>query len=206
MAKLEQLQKEIADLKKAINNPNNTNPSAKASMESVLAKLEKQAKELAESSPAGKTYKEELARQRATGEAVGEGISLSAMSRAIDMNKTRETVKSSLNAKTISHIKAEKEKAEKKKAVPVPKADQDKPEYDCDDLIAKAEARRLKAKERANQPQKTEATKNKEKLEKVFDNVKERAESEDISKAELDKLIEKTEALLKMLKSKRASL
>jgi hypothetical protein len=214
MAKLEDLQKDIEALKKAINNPNNTNPQAKASMEGVLAKLEKQAKELAGSSPAGKTYKDELARQRATGEAVGEGISLSAMSKAIDMNKSKPAKKTiSLNdfAKQtgieITHMTPKTEpKTEKKKSVPVPKADQDKPDYDCDDLIAKAEARRLKAKERAKAPEKTEATKNKEKLEKVFDNVKDRAENEDISKTELTKLIEKTEALLKMLKSKLASL
>jgi len=235
MAKLEQLQKDIEALKKAINNPNNTNPQAKASMEGVLAKLEKQAKELAGSSPAGKTYKEELARQRSTGDAVGEGISLSAMSKAIDMNKSKPAKKTiSLNEfakqtgieithmtpspapkKTSQQGKMDKHTAmvhkvqadqQKKKSVPVPKADQDKPDYDCDDLIAKAEARRLKAKERAKAPDKTEATKNKEKLEKVFDNVKERAENEDISKAELQKLIEKAEALLKMLKSKLASL
>lgn len=150
------------------------------------------------------------------------------MSKAIDMNKPKTKTISltdfaNKTGMTITHVDAEtvkefaqknkeakqkriERKIERKKAVPVPKADQDKPEYDCDDLIAKAEARRLKAQERAKLPQKSEATKNKEKLEKVFDNVKERAESEDITKSELDKLIEKTEALLKMLKSKRASL
>jgi len=212
MTKLKLLQLEIENLKKAINNPNNTNPKAKASMESVLAKLEKQAKELAEKAPAGKTYEDELARQKATGDAKPEGISLLAMSKAINKPKPAQKTVSLTDFANqmgieITHVGGEpKQEATKKKGVPIPKADQDKPDYDCDDLIAKAEARRLKAKERAKAPQKTEATKNKEKLEKVFDNVQERAESEEISKAELTKLIDKTEALLKMLKAKLASL
>ena len=196
MAKLEQLQKDIEALKKAINNPNNTNPQAKASMEKTLVKLEKIAKELAESSPAGKTYKEELARQRATGEAKDEGISLYAMSKAME-NKPK---KATLSGK----------ESIKKRSVPVPKADQDKyPEDDddyCAKVIAQAKERRKKAKERANAPQKTEATKNKEKLDKVFDNVKERAEDDDITKAEILKLIDSTESLLTLLKKKLATL
>ena len=94
---------------------------------------------------------------------------------------------------------------ERKKSVPQPKKPEDD-EYDCDDLIAQAKERRKKAKERANQPKKSDATKNKEKLEKVFENVKERAEDKDITKAELVKLISETKSLLSMLEKKLSAL
>ncbi len=55
-------------------------------------------------------------------------------------------------------------------------------------------------------PKKSPATKNKEKLEKVLDNVKERADKGDISKAELIMLIAECKALLKMLQDKLAKL
>ena len=146
MAKLSQIQDEITALKKAINNPNNTNVMAKASMQKVLEKLQKDAKELAEKQPVGKTFTEELRRQRPTGKSVDGSISLMAMS--------KQTNKFSSDLKP-------------PKPVPQPKSeDQDK--YDCDDLIAKAKERRKKAKERAKQPKKTEATKNKEKYKSFF--------------------------------------
>lgn len=95
---------------------------------------------------------------------------------------------------------------EMKKSVPQPKAKEEKYAEDEDDycakVIAQAKERRRKAKENANKPQKSPATRNKEKLEKVFDNVKERSENESITKAELEKLIRETEVLLKMLKKK----
>ena len=97
--------------------------------------------------------------------------------------------------------------ASKKKGVPLPKDKQSiDDEYDCDELYEKEKQRRAKAKERASKPKKTDATKNKEKLEKVFENVKERAMEEDVSKSELEKLISSTEALLKMLKDKLAKM
>jgi hypothetical protein len=103
-----------------------------------------------------------------------------------------------------------KETPERKKSVPQPKAKEEKYPEDEDDycakVIAQAKERRRKAKERAKLPQKTEATKNKEKLEKVFDNVKERAEDNNITKAELVKLISETKSLLTMLEKKLASL
>ena len=100
-----------------------------------------------------------------------------------------------------------KEEPEKKKGVPLPKDKQSTDdEYDCDELYEKEKQRRAKAKERASKPKKTDATKNKEKLEKVFENVKERAMEEDVSKSELEKLISSTEALLKMLKDKLAKM
>ena len=94
----------------------------------------------------------------------------------------------------------------KKKGVPLPKEKQKQVEYDCDELIAKAKERRKAAKERAEGPQKSPATKNKEKIETVFDNVKKRADEKDISKAEIEKLISETKALLKLLESKLSSL
>lgn len=99
------------------------------------------------------------------------------------------------------------EEEPKKKGVPLPKEKQSKDdEYDCDELYEKEKQRRAKAKERASRPKKTDATKNKEKLEKVFENVKERAMEEEVSKSELEKLISSTEALLKMLKDKLAKM
>jgi hypothetical protein len=101
----------------------------------------------------------------------------------------------------------EDKEAPKKKGVPLPKEKQSSDnDYDCDELIEKEKQRRAKAKERASKPKKSEATKNKEKLEKVFDNVKERAIEEDITKSELEKLISSTEDLLKLLKDKLAKL
>ena len=94
----------------------------------------------------------------------------------------------------------------KKKGVPLPKDQQQKVEYDCDELIAQAKARRKAAKERSKAPKKTEATKNKEKIETVFDNVKKRADEKDISKAEIEKLISETKTLLKLLENKLSSL
>lgn len=226
MEKLADLQKDIEALKKAINNPNNTNPQAKASMEGVLAKLEAKAKTLASSSPAGKTYEEELARQRATGEAKNEGISLYAMGEAMKNKVTpaKASPKSmSLKDyakeigievtemdKPISKLipKTSKEVKEPIKAVKksVPLAKYSRDGYDCDELIDKAIERKKKAKERANAPQKTEVTKNKEKIDKVITNVKERAETDDISMSELQKLIEETEQLLNLLKSRLSKL
>jgi hypothetical protein len=94
----------------------------------------------------------------------------------------------------------------KKKGVPLPKDKQKEVEYDCDELIAKAKERRKAAKERAAGPQKSPATKNKEKIETVFDNVKKRADEKDISKSEIEKLISETKTLLKLLESKLSSL
>jgi hypothetical protein len=90
-----------------------------------------------------------------------------------------------------------------KKSVPVSKAStkyaEDEDGY-CDKVIAQAKERRAKAKARSQEPQKTEGTKNKEKIEKVVENVKERAKADDISKSELWKLIQETEQLLNLLK------
>ena len=94
----------------------------------------------------------------------------------------------------------------KKKAVPLPKDKQLVDGYDCDELVRKIKERKAKAKERAKLPKKTEATKNKNKIESVFDNVKERADDKDISKAEIEKLIKETETLLTLLKSKLSAL
>jgi hypothetical protein len=92
-----------------------------------------------------------------------------------------------------------------KKSVPVAKAStkyaEDEDGY-CDKVIAQAKERRAKAKARSQEPQKTEGTKNKEKIEKVVENVKERAKNDSISVSELKKLISETEELLNVLKSR----
>ena len=92
-----------------------------------------------------------------------------------------------------------------KKSVPVAKAStkyaEDEDGY-CDKVIAQAKERRAKAKARSQEPQKTEGTKNKEKIEKVVENVKERAKNDNISVSELKKLISETEELLNVLKSR----
>lgn len=94
----------------------------------------------------------------------------------------------------------------KKKSVPLPDEMVKKDEYDCDELIRKAKERKAKAQARAKLPKKSEATKNKEKIETVFENVQERVKSDDITKAELLKLIKETEELLKVLRTSLAKL
>lgn len=80
--------------------------------------------------------------------------------------------------------------------------------YDCDDLIAKetekAKKRKENASKKANEPKKTEATKNKERIEKVADavetNLEKRIAKGQVSKSELTKLIAEAESFLSMLK------
>jgi hypothetical protein len=123
-------------------------------------------------------------------------------------------------AKASAEFKAKQEKEQKtsvypkpetkapmqivKKSVPVSKAStkyaEDEDGY-CDKVIAKAKERRAKAKARSKEPQKTEGTKNKEKIDKVLENVKERVKNDSISVSELKKLISETEQLLNVLKA-----
>lgn len=93
-------------------------------------------------------------------------------------------------------------KPTRKKSVPLKKSEIKDLEYDCDDLIEKEKKRKAKAKERAKLPKKSPATKNKEKLENVFDNIKERTSDGEVSKAELLKLINECKELLNMLQEK----
>jgi hypothetical protein len=92
-------------------------------------------------------------------------------------------------------MRSETEKSEPKKSK--------KSDYDCDDLIKEAKERHAKAKKaaevRAEAPKKTEATKDKEKIEKVYDNVEKHIEKNKLSKAQLEKLIAETKDLLKLL-------
>lgn len=89
----------------------------------------------------------------------------------------------------------------------IPKSKADQP-YDCDDLIAKAEERKAKAKanaiKRANEPKKTDATKNKEAIEKaatrVEKNVEKRVKKDEISFGEIKKLIAEYEDAIAKLK------
>lgn len=105
--------------------------------------------------------------------------------------------------------KAAKPKAERKKREPKPKAEvKSGTPYDCDDLIAKAEERKAKAKanaiKRANEPKKTDATKNKEAIEKaatrVEKNVEKRVKKDEISFGEIKKLIAEYEDAIAKLK------
>jgi hypothetical protein len=109
-----------------------------------------------------------------------------------------------------------KPKAEKPKREPKPKAESkpkseakgDKDEYDCDDLIAKAKERKRKAKaaaeKRKDAPKKSQATKNKEAVEKtskrVEANVEKRAKKGDITVAEIEKLIAEYESAITKLR------
>jgi hypothetical protein len=287
MSKPEEIKKSIEKIKKQIADPNVPDAIKELLKSKVLPKLEK---DLAGSEPAGKTYKEELERQKKTGEAKGEAISLSAMAKNIKkpldkktkeslkdyFEKSKEDAEDDSNVTKVSFEQFEKvwkskkpgnfifwvgwdqysydefeemgkgdfkkglekfykdqglsvdyqmdddkktyrivlekdetpkaPKSEKRVGVPRPKSEQQEVEYDCDELIKQAKERKAKAKARAEQPKKTEATKNKEKIEKVYDNVKERAESDDITKGELEKLISETKTLLKLLEAKLSSL
>jgi hypothetical protein len=75
--------------------------------------------------------------------------------------------------------------------------------YNCDDLIKEAEERHERAKkaakERANAPKKSEATKGKEKIEKVHDTIEKQIEAGKFTKEQVKKLIAETKDLLKLL-------
>jgi hypothetical protein len=81
-------------------------------------------------------------------------------------------------------------------------------DYNCDELIEKEKAKAKKrvenAVKKANAPKKTEATKNKERIEKVADvvetNLEKRLAKNEVSVEEIRKLIDKTENFLKKLK------
>jgi len=90
---------------------------------------------------------------------------------------------------------------ERKKSVPLAKKDQSDFDYDCDELIEKEKKRRAKAKERAKLPKKSPLTKNKEKIDRVVEDIEERSEKGDLSKEELMQLISKCKQLLKNLES-----
>ena len=76
-------------------------------------------------------------------------------------------------------------------------------EYNCDELIAnekeKEKKRKLAAKERANAPKKSPATKSKEKVESVGDTIIERIEKGTATKSEITKTISALREVLKKL-------
>jgi hypothetical protein len=84
-----------------------------------------------------------------------------------------------------------------------PKKESKKDDYDCDDLIKEAKERHAKAKAaaeaRAEAPKKTEATKDKEKIEKVHEAVEKQVEAGKLTKKQLMTLINETKDLLKLL-------
>lgn len=75
--------------------------------------------------------------------------------------------------------------------------------YDCDELIKEAKERHAKAKkvakERAEAPKKSEATKDKEKIAKVHHAIEKQVESGKLSRGQIKKLIDETKDLLKLL-------
>lgn len=95
---------------------------------------------------------------------------------------------------------AKESKAEEKEET---KKESKKPDYDCDDLIKEAKERHEKSKvaaeARAEAPKKTEATKDKEKIEKVHEAVEKQVEAGKLSKKQLMTLINETKDLLKLL-------
>jgi len=108
--------------------------------------------------------------------------------------------------------KEPKPKAERKKREPKAKAEvKSGTPYNCDDLIEQAEQRKAKAKanavKRANEPKKTQATKNVEAVDKTAEriekNVEKRVVKGDVSVAEIDKIIAEYETALKKLRALR---
>ena len=105
-------------------------------------------------------------------------------------------------------VKAAKKEEPKKEEPKKAEAKNNDDEY-CRQLIAQERERRAKAKarakERANEPKKTPATKNKEAVEKtttrVATNVEKRADKGDVNAAEIEKLIKEYEDAIKKLKA-----
>jgi hypothetical protein len=97
----------------------------------------------------------------------------------------------------------------KKESKPSTSVTPQKPSYNCEELIQAEKdrllARKRSAEEKAGQPIKTPATKNKEAIEKVTDkiesSIEKRLEKGQVSKSEIQKLISETETLLKLLQS-----
>ena len=100
-------------------------------------------------------------------------------------------------------VKTATEKTSKEKAEKPAKTTDKKTPYNCDELIKEAEERHAKkqkaAKERANAPKKSEATKGKEKIEKVHDAIEKQIEAGKFTKEQLKKLIAETKDLLNLL-------
>lgn len=193
-----ELEADIKNIKESLNSPA-TPDNMKVLFRKSLGELESKLNAIKQES--GSTYKEELERQKKTGQAVGEGISLTAMAERM-RKPERETVKPMTKSETDEF--AEKTKLAKQKRIakkkPVPVSDKKTIDgYDCDELVKQAIERKRKAKERAEQPKKTPATRNKEKIADVLDNVTERLKDEDITIAEVEKLIIVTKGLLKTL-------
>ena len=147
----------------------------------------------------------ELARKGAKEKLQAEGISLT------ESKVSQEKV-----------VAAPKPKAERKKREPKakvvstnekresPDKDKDYKTY-CDELISKADERKAKAKaaaaKRANEPKKTQATKNVEAVDKTAErvekNVEKRVKKGDVSVAEIDKIIAEYETALTKLRALR---
>lgn len=101
-------------------------------------------------------------------------------------------------------VKAATEKTSKTATEkPAKTSTEKKDPYNCNDLIKEAQERHAKkqqaAKERKKAPKKSEATKGKEKIEKVHDAIEKQIEAGKFTKEQLKKLIAETKDLLKLL-------
>lgn len=119
-------------------------------------------------------------------------------------SKKEETPKS--EEKKEAPKKAAPSKTKKAKIVPLKPNAKGQLEYDCDELIEREKEKKRKRQERANAPQKTQATKNRDKIESVLENVSERLDSEELTLPEVEKLIGITQKLMTKLTSAKKKL
>lgn len=113
-----------------------------------------------------------------------------------------KTPKKEVKEKVVKQPEPKKEKVVKK-AEPKKEKAVESNDYDCDELINKEKEtrkkRKIAAEKRAGQPKKKPATKIKEGIETISDKIEGGVEKGNVSKAELEKLIASTKALLSRL-------
>jgi hypothetical protein len=178
-----EIRQDIADLKLAIKSPA-TPEDKKTLFENKVKELEEKLKAM-ESKPTPKPEKKDDDFYTAVSKKTG--------------------AESKITKEKITPVSKE-EKPERKKSVPLKKSEVKDLEYDCDELIEKEKKRKANAKKRAKLPKKSDGDKNREKLIDVWENVRERAEENDITERELEYLISETKRLLKTLTEKLANL
>ena len=113
-----------------------------------------------------------------------------------------KTPKKEVKEKVVKQPQPKKEKVVKQ-AEPKKEKAVESNDYDCDELISKEKEtrkkRKIAAEKRASQPKKKPATKIKEGIETISDKIEGGVEKGNVSKAELEKLIASTKALLSRL-------
>ena len=179
--KAQEIKNKIADLEKRSKNPS-LPASAKSSLEKMIAIL-KSDLEKAEQSEKKEEPKTEKSKAEPKPEAKAQPKTTSKPKRDDDDDMDCEELE-------------EREEVAKKNG------------YDLDELLAKARENKAKAtkraKERANEPKKTPATKNKEAVarttERVVTNVQNRVKKGDVNVGEIEKLIGEYEVAISKLK------